>query len=307
MDLTEITTKTALVRSRIPGVEYVINPYLGCGHGCRYCYAVFMRRYARRHAGAPWGSFVEVKANLAAVLSHELARKKTRGRALLSSVCDPYQPVELRYRLTRQCLEILAEFGWGISILTRSPLVTRDLDLLTAIPEVSVGLSIPTDDDRVRKVLEPQAPPIDARIATLRKLRQAGLTPWVFIAPMLPMNPARLHELTAPYVGKVMMDPLNYRAQVRQIFRQHSWDYELTDAYAQKTRSALMDLFQGRGREDRSEDDPPGPSCRLTLLKCRMSGPVDALIGEGWRPDAAAPVKDSRLLLANCPAFCSSP
>lgn len=77
MDLTEITAKTVLVRSRIPGVDYVINPYLGCGHGCRYCYAAFMRRYARHHAGAPWGSFVEVKVNLAAVLSHELAGKKS--------------------------------------------------------------------------------------------------------------------------------------------------------------------------------------------------------------------------------------
>ena len=79
MDLTEITVKTALVKSGIPGVEFVINPYLGCAHGCRYCYAVFMRRYARRHQGAPWGSFVEAKVNLPQVLTAELARKKHRG------------------------------------------------------------------------------------------------------------------------------------------------------------------------------------------------------------------------------------
>jgi len=248
VDITEITARTLLTRSRIPGVEYVINPYLGCGHGCRYCYAVFMRRYARHHAGAPWGSFVEVKVNAPQVLKAELARKKHRGRAFLSSVCDPYQPVELKYRLTRQCLEILAESGWGISILTRSPLVTRDLDLLAGLPEVSVGLSIPTDDDRVRRVLEPQAPPIGARAAALKKLRQAGLNPWVFIAPLLPMNPARLHELIGPYVGEVLMDPLNYRGQVRGIFHRHGWDYALTDAYARDTRAALTDLFQGRAR-----------------------------------------------------------
>ena len=177
MDVTEITAKTALVRSRIPGVDFVINPYLGCGHGCRYCYAVFMRRYARHHAGAPWGSFVEAKVNLPQVLRAQLRRKKQRGQVFLASVCDPYQPVELRYRLTRQCLEILGEFGWGVSILTRSPLVTRDLDLFTSLEEVSVGLSIPTDDDRVRRVLEPNAPPIPARIITLEKLRAAGLTP----------------------------------------------------------------------------------------------------------------------------------
>ncbi len=248
MDVTEITAKTALVKSRIPGVEYVINPYLGCGHGCRYCYAAFMRRYARHHAGAPWGTFVEVKINLPQVLATELARKKRRGQAFLSSVCDPYQPVELKYRLTRSCLEILAEFGWNVSILTRSPLIIRDLDLLKSMPGVSVGLSIPTDDDQVRCVLEPHAPPIPARIATLKRLHEAGLSPWVFIAPMLPLHPARLYELISPYASRVMMDPLNYRTQVSGVFRHQGWDYELTDAYAETTRAALQNLFHGRLR-----------------------------------------------------------
>ncbi len=190
MDVTEITVKSALVRSKIPGVDYVINPYLGCAHGCRYCYAVFMRRYSRHHAAAPWGSFVEVKINLLDILRSELRRKKQPGRALLASVCDPYQPVEARYRLTRGCLEILREHGWGIDILTRSPLVTRDLDLLREAPEVSVGFSIPTDDDRVRHLLEPQAPPIAARLQALKTLHAAGLHTWVFVAPMLPMQPS---------------------------------------------------------------------------------------------------------------------
>jgi DNA repair photolyase len=248
LQITEITAKTALVRSKIPGVEYVINPYLGCGHGCRYCYAVFMRRYSRHHPQAPWGSFVEVKVNVAKVLRVELRRKKQKGRAFLSSVCDPYQPVELKYRLTRQCLELLKEHVWGISILTRSPLVCRDLDLLTAAPEVSVGLSIPTDDDRVRQVLEPHSPPIGARLAALRRLKEAGLNPWVFIAPMLPLNPERLHELLAPHVSQVMLDSLNYRGQVGQIFKKHGWDYALTDAYATATRATLTKLFGNKAR-----------------------------------------------------------
>jgi DNA repair photolyase len=246
VDVTEITAKTILVKSRIPGADYVVNPYLGCAHGCRYCYAVFMRRYARHHPGAPWGSFVEVKVNLAPVLRAELARKKQPGRAFLSSVCDPYQPAELRYRLTRSALKILAEFGWGIDILTRSPLVLRDLDLLGTISGVSVGLSITTDDDRVRRVLEPQAPPIPARIATLKQLAQAGLSPWVFIAPMLPLNPVRLYELIGPYASEVMMDPLNYRQRISPVYRRHHWDYELTDAYANQTRASLRRLFQSQ-------------------------------------------------------------
>jgi len=248
VQITAITSRTALVRSKIPGVHYVINPYLGCGHGCRYCYAVFMRRSSRHHSQDPWGSFVEVKVNLAEVLRVELLKKKKRGRAFLSSVCDPYQPVELNYRLTRQCLEILRECGWGISILTRSPLVCRDLDLLTAAPEVSVGLSIPTDDDRVRKILEPNSPPIGARLAALKKLQGAGLAPWVFIAPLLPLNPARLHELLAPYVSRVMLDPLNYHSQVRELFHRQGWDYALTDAYAAETRAKLERLFGSQAR-----------------------------------------------------------
>lgn len=254
MQVAEITGKTALVKSGIPGVEYVINPYLGCGHGCKYCYAVFMQKYARRFQGQPWGSFVEAKVNIAEVLRRELARKRQRGRAMLSSVCDPYQPVEGKYRLTRQCLEALQDYGWGIDILTRSPLVTRDLDILAGALQVSVGFSIPTDAEAVRRVTEPQAPPIPARIAALKQVAEAGIHPWVFIAPMLPMNPARLVELIAPYADRVMMDPLNYRRQVQSLFRQQGWDYALTDAYAIATRTELCRLLGSKTRGARAHE-----------------------------------------------------
>jgi DNA repair photolyase len=253
MDVLEITTKSALVRSKIPGVDYVINPYLGCGHGCRYCYAVFMRKYSH-HPTSSWGSFVEPKINIAEVLNAELRRKKQRGRALLSSVCDPYQPLEQRYCLTRACLEALRQWGWGIDILTRSPLVTRDLDIFSATPGVSVGFSIPTDDDEVRKVLEPNAPPIGARLSALKKLHEAGISTWVFIAPILPMHPARLSAAIEPYADRLLVDPLNYRSQVKDIFLKHHWEYELSDQYAAETRSTLLGLWEKRGRRP----DAPG-------------------------------------------------
>jgi DNA repair photolyase len=240
MDVTEITSKTALVRSKILGVDYVINPFLGCAHGCRYCYAVFMRKYSRQHRAAAWGSFVEVKVNIVEVLRAELRRKKQRGRAMIASVCDPYQPAEKSYRLTRGCLEVLLEFGWGIDILTRSPLVIRDLDILQAAPDVTVGFSITTDDDRVRRVLEPHAPPIAARLSALRQVHEAGIHTWVFVAPMLPLNPDRLYAAIAPHIRHLMVDPLNYRQQVRDIFHRHGWDYALTDAYAAETGAALV-------------------------------------------------------------------
>lgn len=246
MDVREISTKSALVDSKIPGVDYVINPFLGCAHGCRYCYAVFMRKYSHHHRTSPWGSFVEVKINIAEVLRAELRRKRRRGRALLSSVCDPYQPLEHRYQLTRRCLKALSECGWGIDILTRSPSVIRDLDILAATPNVRVGLSIPTDNDRVRKVLEPNSPSISARLATLERLHAAGIHTWVFIAPILPMNPVRLYEAIEPFITHFMVDPLHYRSRVQDIFFGNQWGYALTDRYASETRTALLRLWDQR-------------------------------------------------------------
>lgn len=246
MDVQEITIRSALVRSRIPGVEFVINPYLGCGHGCRYCYAVFMTKYSRHHAGAAWGSFVEAKTNIAAVLRDELRRKRKTATAMLSSVCDPYQPAERRYKLTRACLEALRDADWGIEILTRSPLVLRDLDLLRTSPRVSVGFSIPTDDDGVRRVTEPNAPPIGSRIETLRRLKQAGMSTWAFIAPMLPMNPERLAEMVAPVADTVMLSALNYVGQVSALFRRMGWGPALTRVYSGEMRQRLTRILGAR-------------------------------------------------------------
>lgn len=249
LEITEIKTKTALVRSKIPGVGYVINPYLGCSHGCKYCYAGFMTKYSRHHVGSRWGEFVEGKVNIPDVLRSELTRKRKKGRALLSSVCDPYQPVEHDYRLTRRCIEALLEFGWGVDILTRSPLVARDIDLLSSASSVSVGISVPTDNDEVRNVLEPHAPPIPSRIEALRKLHGAGIKTWAFVGPMLPMNPRQLFQMVNPYVGHVLIDALSYRKLVWGIFVNSGWEHELTDQYAEETESELRKLFGEKARK----------------------------------------------------------
>jgi len=247
-DLVEISTKSALVRSKLPGVNYVINPYLGCGHGCSYCYAAFMAKYSRGgHANARWGSFVEVKVNIADVLEGELARKREPGAVLMSSVCDPYQPAERRYRLTRRCLEHLLGAGRKVDILTRSPLVFRDVDLL-ASPRASVGLSVPTDDDRVRRALEPEAPPIGSRLAVLRKLKEAGVDTWAFIGPLLPMNARVLYEALDPVVAHVLMDPLNYRGRFEGLLRRHGLEEALTDEFVRRTAGELKRLFGAKAR-----------------------------------------------------------
>ncbi|MFI5355265.1 MAG: hypothetical protein ACHQX0_06605, partial [Desulfobaccales bacterium] len=130
----------------------------------------------------------------------------------------------------------------------------RDLDILAGASGVSVGFSIPTDDEAVRRVTEPQAPPIPARLAALKQVAEAGLRPWVFIAPMLPMNPARLVELIAPYADRVLLDPLNYRRQVQSLFRQQGWDYALTDEYAATTRAELGRLLGAQARGARAHE-----------------------------------------------------
>jgi DNA repair photolyase len=246
--ITEIETASALVRSRIPGVGFVINPYLGCGHGCRYCYAEFMRRHSRFNRESRWGEFVEVKKNIVGVLAAELARKRKSGSVFLSSVCDPYQPAEKDYRLTRDCLELLRNYGWEISILTRSPLVLRDTDILRTALDCRVGFSIPTDDDRVRKILEPAAPPIPARIEALQRLRKAGIRTWAFIAPMLPMDPEGLYRLLNPVVEEVMIDPLNYVSRVAGFFQRQGWGHALSKQYARQTRQSLQKLFGEKAR-----------------------------------------------------------
>jgi DNA repair photolyase len=207
-----------------------------------------MGKYSKQHQHAPWGSFVEPKINIVDVLRGELSRKRKTGTAMLSSVCDPYQPAESHYKLTQGCLLALREYGWGVSILTRSPLVTRDIGLLKTCLEASVGFSIPTDDDRVRQVLEPHSPSIPDRIEALRQVHEAGIRTWVFIAPMLPMSPDALAARLLPHIDYAMVDALNYRPQAAAPFRQHGWADALTDDYARRTAARLSTLLGGKGQ-----------------------------------------------------------
>ncbi|MEI6808720.1 MAG: radical SAM protein [bacterium] len=247
MQVAEIAVKHALVRSRIPGVDYVINPYLGCQHGCRYCYAQFMTKYSKINSNAVWGDFVEVKTNIAQVLRADLSKKRKTGKVHISSVCDAYQPLEEHYKLTRECLLVLREYGWEIGILTRSPLVLRDIDILKSSLGSSVGMSVPTDDDKVRQITEPHAPSIESRIDTLRKLREAGIQTWAFIAPLLPMNPQRLCDMLVPHVGNVMIDRMNYSYMIAELFRERGWLAMLSPKYQDETAAELTRLFQERG------------------------------------------------------------
>jgi DNA repair photolyase len=166
-----------------PGRAWGLNSYAGCLHDCAYCYVPDLLRVQRER----WGSYVLVKRNLPTVLQAEMRRKEPR-RVLVGGATDVYQPVEREQRVTRACLEVLARHDWPVRLITRSPLVVRDVDLLRRFSDLEVGLSVPTLDDRARAAVEPGAPTIAHRLEALRALSAAGLDTFVNYAPAYPFT-----------------------------------------------------------------------------------------------------------------------
>ncbi len=232
MTVREIRPKTILSASKV--YPYVINPYVGCQHNCAYCYARFMKRFTGHRE--PWGQFVDVKVTAPDLLRREINAKK-RARVWISGVCDPYQPLEGKYRLTRQCLEMLVEHGWPVTVQTRSALVLRDLDLLRTGIDFEVGLSVTTASESVRQLFEPNAPPIRQRIRALEELHKAGITTYAMIAPILP-DAEGLPEMLAGKVDYVRLDRLNYH-YADWVYREHGLQDKMTDDYFCETEAAL--------------------------------------------------------------------
>ncbi len=268
----EVYCKTALTKTGIPGFRYCLNPYVGCAHGCVYCYASFMCRFTGHKE--PWGKFVDAKVNSPQVLEKQLqGRRALEGKMLLGSVTDAYQPAEARYGLTRSCLEVLIRYpSLNVDILTKSALVVRDLSLLQKLPRCSVGFSLTTMDEKSARVLEPGAPPPGLRLAAARQLGEAGIQVWVFIAPVLPGVGDNQEALTGLFsalkragVKEVLADILNPYAAVVQRLKKVYYRYFPTamtelelcltsrDFYRSKMEKALMAISGESG-------------CRLLLV-----------------------------------------
>jgi len=215
--LRETFCKNALVKTGIPGYDYCLNPYTGCAHGCRYCYAETISRFRCEATG--WGEWVAAKVNFPEVLRRELTRRRRPpGRVLFGTVTDVYQPAEVKYGLTRACLQALAELRQEVevTILTKSALVCRDMDVLKRLRNRSVGFTITLLDEQAAAVFEPGAPPPAARLQAARSLIGEGIAVWVFIAPLLPGvgdAPSALEGLLTAIkkagVEEIHMDPLN--------------------------------------------------------------------------------------------------
>ncbi len=182
MKVSEVLCRSALVRSRIYGVDYAVNPYTGCEHNCVYCYAVFMKKYTN-HA-EPWGDFVDVKINAPTVLKKQLKTVR-KGRVLFSSVTDAYQPLEKKYEITRNCLKQLEGTAFFVSILTKSALVSRDIDILQHT-SCEVGFTFTTLDDEVKERFEPRSSSVQERLRALKEVDEAGIPVYVFFGPLIP-------------------------------------------------------------------------------------------------------------------------
>jgi DNA repair photolyase len=214
MEVREIECKTALSASLLPGLSYSLNPYRGCQHGCAYCYAPSVLRMPRES----WDTKVAVKTNIQLILAKELRSKKP-GVVGISTVTDPYQPLEQRYRLTRSCLEQLLQYDFPAHIQTKSALVIRDLDLISRFSDSQVMFSIGTLNDDERRLLEPGTSPIPQRLEALQKLSNAGVKTAVFFGPVYPTItiddvPHILETFKEAGVLEIWVDRLNLKPGV---------------------------------------------------------------------------------------------
>ena len=189
MRIIENKAKSILVKSKLPDTDYVVNPYTGCSFACSYCYASFMGRFVGEPAGA-WGDYVFVKTNAVELFKAEFARHQfqdTRPTFLLSSVTDAWQGVEKKYRLARGILSVIADVGYSgrVSILTKSPLLLRDIDLLKQIENVEVGVTVTTDEDEIGRIYEGRAPRSSERLKILEELARQKIASYAFVGPLM--------------------------------------------------------------------------------------------------------------------------
>lgn len=185
-------SRSIIARNDSPdvGFEVSVNPYRGCEHGCIYCYARPTHEFLGYSAGLDFETRILVKHDAPELLRRELMSPRWESRVLaLSGVTDPYQPVERRLRLTRGCLEVMAEFHQAVSVVTKNRLVTRDIDLLGELARhraAGVFLSITTLDEDLARILEPRTSRPEGRLAAIRALTEAGIPTGVMVSPVIP-------------------------------------------------------------------------------------------------------------------------
>src|SRR2546428_12947397 len=185
----EVTIKSALNAVKGMPFDWSLNPWRGCAHKCVYCFArAYHARYLERNVGSDFDSNVEVRVNVAEVLRAELRRHR-EGSLAIGTATDPYQPIEGKYQLTRRCLEALVDYPMPTGIVTKGPLVVRDIDVLRKLDEkteLTVYFSVPCVDEEIVRKTDPGTAPPRQRLRALRMLREAGIDAAVLCMPVLP-------------------------------------------------------------------------------------------------------------------------
>lgn len=265
MIIREIQTKNPLTKSDLPVSDYSLNPYLGCEHGCKYCYACFMKRFTGHEE--PWGEFLDVKYWKPLAHPERYAGKEV----FLGSVTDPYQPAEEKYRRTRAVLEELRGSGVKLSIATKSDLVLRDLDLIQSFPEARVSWSINTLDERFKDDMD-KAVSIGRRLAAMKAFHDAGVRTTCFISPIFPgiTDVPAIIQRAKDDCNLIWLENLNLRGTFKpQIMKYISQKYPkllplYRDIYSFNRRDywewldqEMRDYAQSKGMEYLTNDDTP--------------------------------------------------
>ena len=245
MVIKEIEVKDILTKTNLPVSDYAVNPYVGCTHACKYCYASFMKRFTNHPE--PWGEFVDVKTWPEIRKSGKYAGKE----AFFCSVTDPYQPLEAKYGRTRALLEQLLDTGISISISTKSDLILRDLDLIKQFPSAHVSWSINTLDEDFRKEMD-RAVSIERRLEAMRQFYEAGIQSTCFISPIFPgiTDPIEIIERAKSQCNLVWLENLNLRGDYKKrildwIHEHHPELDELyREIYTKKSRAYWTELDQ---------------------------------------------------------------
>jgi len=215
----EIFVKTALSKSGLENTDYSLNPYRGCEHQCVYCYAPYVTHTPLEI----WRTTVFIKKNIPTVLDKELRRKK--GFITIGSVTDAYQPAERKYELTRKSLEVLLKHRGRISILTKSNLILRDIDIIEKFEEAHVGVTLTTLSDEKRRLMEPNSSSIEERLDVLENFRGKAIT-YAFIGPIIP-------SITMPYLESML-----------KILRNIGVDYIIFDRFRWKKNMVLPENLE---------------------------------------------------------------
>jgi DNA repair photolyase len=232
MKVSKCNHRPLLEPCSLQGYSYQVDPYIGCEHHCFYCYAL-------NQAETDWTVEILIHSDIYSQLSQELDKLET-STIYLGWNSDPYQPCEVDYCQTRRVLELLARRGFAVCILTKSDLVTRDIDLLAQMPGSSVGFSFAFTDEVTRSLFEMKAPSNDRKLTALRQLYETGIETYVLITPVMPFfsDLEVLVEIVEPYANTIWVYALSMQREsdrnwqfVREILDHHF--PELTEFYRQ--------------------------------------------------------------------------